>query len=871
MSADDEILSLKCPEVVEFTLRGRRPEASKRAGVTSTVRLQTSPDTRWRLTLDGAEHEPGVVTTSPLLFEQTAYHAELIVHEPYDAAPGVLRVGGRGVRVRPRKVRGCSLWVCPINFGSEVGFVDVEFEAGGVALFRLRVEVFPAKLDYRTDYLALRADIQKQVRALIFAARGRTFQLGQTSARPQETEVEWLTMLRHEFEALQRAVRVIVGQPMRELHREREIVRGDRPHRADKASLAYLRTNPQSCRLHPAGHIRARGARYEATRLAVSRKSLTVDTPENRYVAAALRLIERRVRRDIAQFGGERGDGPFAEWIELLSRVERAVRRWLDTTFLAEIAHDVAMPRPTLALHLKPGYREFFSAHAALSRSIDLQGNLLEMREKDLSTLYELWCFIALANLIGRVSGMQLRTPTWLRVEQRRTVLELKRGQTSVLEWDAGEGQTVRVVYNLEDKTPTGAFRPDNTLEIFKREGYEPFRYIFDAKYRLADDADYVRTHDAPGPPVDAINRMHAYRDQLVRPPGSARLQPPPGASSTLWGLGQRPYLQQTVYAVVLYPYNGAHRGETPNRFEGSIDEVGIGGLPFLPSHTRQVETLLRRIIAASPETVEDAAPELTGVRGRAVIEKAHTWGIVADVWSREMLAYITAARVYPLAFGDKNPLRLRAEFVVFHQRGAEFGDAQGVALEAAIRGLRFGPRSQIAPPPPHREGELPEDLCIWFELDAVQPLRERLPDSGPRRFGVTTRLALEAARDVSELALIREPERRFVDECRRVGWRVRVDDATDAQGDSFDPAGLRLRFEVDLGDETRDAAPVTITFDVTRGEFCTTDASPLFAWSALMSRAQRCLDRVREHAQGHRCAEATASPLFELAPQRVR
>ena len=147
---------------------------------------------------------------------------------------------------------------------------------------------------------------------------------------------------------------------------------------------------------------------------------------------------------------------------------------------------------------------------------LEVGGGPLELPEKDLATLYELWCFVALASILRQELGLTPRPPTWLRVTQRRVALELVQGRTSVLSLERDGEECVRVVYNREDSTPTGSCRPDNTLEIFKHGEKRPFRYVFDAKYRLQDDPDYVRTYQAPGPPPDAIHRMHAYRDQIV-------------------------------------------------------------------------------------------------------------------------------------------------------------------------------------------------------------------------------------------------------------------------------------------------------------------------------------------------------------------
>ena len=149
-----------------------------------------------------------------------------------------------------------------------------------------------------------------------------------------------------------------------------------------------------------------------------------------------------------------------------------------------------------------------------------------------------LWCFVALANILRSELNLTPRPPTWLRYEQRRVALELTRAAKLGARIGAREetcsGSPI-IDWTLRS---TGACQPDNTLEIFKRDNGSSFRYIFDAKYRLQDDPEYLRAHHAPGPPPDSIHRMHAYRDQIVEEHAGAMNNALP--ESTVWDLGYR-------------------------------------------------------------------------------------------------------------------------------------------------------------------------------------------------------------------------------------------------------------------------------------------------------------------------------------------
>jgi hypothetical protein len=359
---------------------------------------------------------------------------------------------------------------------------------------------------------------------------------------------------------------------------------------------------------------------------------------------------------------------------------------------------------------------------------------------------------------------------------------------------------------------------------------------LFDAKYRLQDDPEYILTHGAPGPPPDAVYRMHAYRDQIVAEQAFA----PPGrsAEATVWDLGYRQWVQQTVGAFVLYPYAGAdaHR----NRFVESIGKVGVGGVPFLPSRRGEVTKLLQRIIAMSVDAVEDTAVELSTVDERQRIEWAHEYGLIAIVPTREQLDYILRAGIYHTPYDRHRRwgLRLRAEFILFLLSDSMFPGESGVVYQAGIRSVNFGERREIDPPAPvSQRGSSDTERYVWFTLDDREAVTPPLPYAGRApNFAFTTRLAFKEAKNVAELLLVREPERRFYHECRNEGFEVEVFDELGGREQVFDIDQLRLRFSV----SRPGGLPVSVRFDPATARFRAPNIE--FTWSDLMFRPAECL-----------------------------
>ena len=841
MKPEAELLSLSLPGLAEFTILGPWPKERSMAtpALAKTVLTPVAQSAPFQL---GILSEPAAgercLATVPFLFEQTTYQFNLALHGSEKLSVRFL-LRGHDLLSNRKQIGTQRVYSIPVNFQSEVGYTDIELWFGEQRMFALRLEVFPTKLDYRTDLLELRADLQMEVRALVFELYGRTFQTLHRAPGRRPKDIEWLTLLRSEFRKLTKALEIIIRSPLQRVQVTHLLDRSQRPVRTSTEVRDYLRRNAGKCVRAARGHFTTDGREWRSPQIPRVSKQLTPDTPENRYVAATLGRMRGRLRRLQAQLAGVRTTQRFDSWCSFLAEAEEKLRGFQTRTFLGRFSSSAIHAAPTLALHLTPGYREFFSSSLALDSMLEVGGGPLELPEKDLATLYELWCFVALSSILREELGLTPRPPSWLRVTQRRVAVELFKGKASVLSMEKDGKECLRVVYNREAPTPTGSCYPDNTLEIFKHGEKQPFRYVFDAKYRLQDDDDYVRTHNAPGPPADAIHRMHAYRDQIVAeqaPRSDGR-----SSGATVWDLGFRQYVQQTVGAFVLYPYAGADADR--NKFVQAIEKVGVGGVPFLPSRRGEVTNLLKRIIAMSADAVEDTAIELSTVEERQRIEWAHEYGLIAIVPSREQLDYVLAHGIYhsPYDKHRKWGLRLRADFILFLLSDSRFPGQSGVAYQAEIRSVHFGERGEIAPAPPvSRRGAGDTDRYIWFTLGERQPVSPALTYTGqPPRFAFTTRLAFRQAQNVAELLLIREPEYRFYRECRLAGLDVAVYDESRGDDQVFDISQLNLRFVV----SQKDGSKTNVRFNPATARF--TSGETMFTWSELMFRPENCLARI--------------------------
>lgn len=784
-------------------------------------------------------------TCEPFLFEETTYECIVeILAGNIQQKQFSIASRGRQLSDTPGKLGNSNIYTCQMNFGSQIGYLDLDFCFDNVPVLKLGLEVFPSKLDYRRDLWQIRADLEHEVRDLAFAIGRLTYHQAKQHREVKAGQIEWLENLRQLFSQLEKAFNRIKIAPRYTIYTDEKIRKVSHPTRTGASVRRFIKAHAAECVPAKKGHFRAYGEEWRIRVLPGERKRLMYDIVENRYLKWVLQTLLKQVRKNGRAFRSQRfqANSTVQEWTSLLNKTEQRLRFYLESAFLKECKSDLLAPPQSLALHLAPGYREFFTTFLDILTGLRISGGPFELSEKDLAILYEMWCFIKLGNILRKKFAIQT-VPEWFKTGRKGIGVALQKGKTSELSLKSVKGETIRLLYNLEERTPTGNKYPDNILEIKKSGSTTGFHYIFDAKYRLCDDENYVKTYKAPGPPVDTINRMHAYRDQIV-----AEVKSPidsPDNNSLLWDWGRRKYIQKGIAGFILFPYTGPDA--THNMFFQSINKVGIGSLPFLPGQTRYVEHLLEQLVCSSGESEEDRAVELYSADEKKRIAWSYQYGLVAIVRHPQQLDYILKQRIYHIPYTRLRGVRLRADFLLFFQSKTRFGKNAGIRYRAKVKSFQVGQRTEIHPAPPWSGHS--NNLYVWFTLDEVQRLPNPIPASEkgyPTYFRVTTRLAFEEANTIEELSLIREPERRLYHELQRAGFTVQVREDTKKKTPTYNIEDLKLIFRISQGNET----PVYVRFDQQKGVFFS-GGKKLFNFEDLMFEAEKCVEKIQDLLKG--------------------
>lgn len=525
---------------------------------------------------------------SPLFFEQQNY--EIIIQHDGTKNVEFWHVN-RSLRESVEPVYGAdnessNLLSGVINFRGNIGLSELVVKIDGRDYLTIVLEVYPIKLDYKEDYIALLDDLTKEVYNLIFEFLRETYTGFQIGTEKSNSLVEFWEIIKHIFADYIKAADMIISQPHHVLEKQYNVVPAYKFPKTDNKSLRWLATHSQ--------HVKKDAQGYHIDKVLSVKKVVTYDTKENRFTKFILQSAVKRLdefRKSYLAMDRVKEKGPDETVMKELNHMMAGINRRLNSSFFKSVSDFNGQSQLLLVFTMAPGYRDLFRYYMMLQHGLSLAGDIYHMSVKDLAEIYEYWCFVKLNSLLKK--KYKLTSKDIIRINSTGlfvTMVKSKRKSKVTYQTEAGE--KIELSYNPSGLFPTGPQKPDNVLSIEKQGAGIKYQYVFDAKYRVnpaLPDSYYSRNiSGTPGPEEDDINTMHRYRDAIVSDHNKTT-----------------PYERIMFGAYVLFPlskHNHDIEEYKNHKFYKSIQDVNIGGLPFLPSTTDYVETLLDELINAKPE-----------------------------------------------------------------------------------------------------------------------------------------------------------------------------------------------------------------------------------------------------------------------------
>lgn len=537
------------------------------------------------------------IDTQALFFEQTDYNITVRSHnnEKLGFKSNSSIIDGQVDAVFENEQ---SMLSGTINYANNIGYSDLLFYVNDRLDLKVRIEVFPSKVDYQDDYKEMMSDIDRMASESLLDFMRRTYNVFVPNHTRNEVPAVFFTVLQGIYDKYLNALNRIAAVPHHKLESTYEVLPSHKVKRTDTRSVKWLLNHPEYAK-RESGQVRVE-------RLLSVKKHITYDTQENRFV----RFIVKATLKKIAVFSNKykasvkNPDPDILKWIQ---KVNQNLNRFLSNSFLSEVSEYNSMQSMSLVFGMAPGYRELYKCYLILQNGISMGGDVFNMSVKDTAQLYEYWCFLKLYEILN--DHYRLKSDSIIKVDRTGVTVDLKKGRESTIEFEnRNTGEKITLSYNpKETKTQTVTQKPDNILELEKKGAQNSYKYVFDAKYKIEmnpDDSYYPDKN--PGPKVEDINTMHRYRDAIV-----SKIESRFVYEKTMFG------------AYILFPYSNEEEYRN-HQFYKSIDSVNIGGLPFLPSAVSLVSDLLDKLIADSPDTAFEHTSFPVGIESKL---KTEDWG----------------------------------------------------------------------------------------------------------------------------------------------------------------------------------------------------------------------------------------------------
>lgn len=468
-----------------------------------------------------------------------------------------------------------------LNYGNEIGKSEIVINYlmgnGERRSFRFTFDVLSTKLNYHEHWREIIQGIEQEYRMLSIDFLKKTFHSFEISDIEDTTHdlIWWqiFTPLRKEFTS---SCKMILDRPRHRLKGHYEYQRAEKIKR-----FTPLLEN---------AYARFRNATNHLYRVEVP--TLNNDTFENRFLKFALQSLSDKHKSLASQILQHPNITD-----ERRREIESAVEE-MDALnfhpFFRTVGPFKGVTHESLILQNDTHYSNVYRTWLILQQSYSLNEGLHNLETKDIATLYEIWCYIQLKEIVRTQLGDGIEIDNESRVEMNGIFgSELGKGDKSRILFRNGDVELAELIYNPTQGdndhrdinidnlvSRTVPQKPDIVLRLTKKEPESDLKltYLFDAKYRIDGK---VKGIDVP--PEDAINQMHRYRDAIYY------------TEHDKHGLKK-----EVIGGYILFPGDGSPANMQVARFYKSIDDVNIGAFPLRPKdkeNRKLLEEFINRLL----------------------------------------------------------------------------------------------------------------------------------------------------------------------------------------------------------------------------------------------------------------------------------
>lgn len=478
-----------------------------------------------------------------------------------------------------------------INFGNDLGKSNLVLrytKENQVGEINFQFEVFPIKLNYKSDYEKIVSDIEKEYPYLVLDFLRKTYSSFKTGSSPN-TDLIWWQVFGGLYNDFIHSSKFILNKPHSRIIRQIKYVKADRISNWTTTLEEEYSQNK---------HLPNNSYRSEY-------KTLSTNTSENKFFKHAVFHTLRRYKKVKSFIEKGFASSITASFKSELAIIEKRFETISANPFFRSIDDFQGIKQESLVLQKATGYSTIYKSWIMLNNGLKFLEGIQKIELKNIADLYQIWCFLEIKTVLQNLLGKD--NPDDIDLAEIKIddfVFKIERGVKSKVSYNKANGEVIDLFHDFSYETDqnqrvksfTVNQRPDIVLRITKNDLKEKYvlTYLYDAKYRLASD----EKETSPDLPTeDSINQMHRYRDAIYYV-NKEKTKPE----------------KEVIGAYILFPGSGEIESIKNLDYYKSIASVNIGAFPLRPNdYTNRslLEDHFKTIIGLETESVlNDVSPQ---------------------------------------------------------------------------------------------------------------------------------------------------------------------------------------------------------------------------------------------------------------------
>ncbi len=632
--------------------------------------------------------EPPVNKTHPLIFENKDYFIGITFKEKKSIKSPFIYSKLKEVEEKFFYRSELGFLAGTINFGNDLGKSNLVLRYTKEKVLQeinLQFEVFPIKLNYRSDYDKIISDIEKEYPYLVLDFLKKTYTSFKTGSTPN-TDLIWWQVFGGLYEDFIKSSKFILNKPHNRIIRKINYVKADR----------IIKWTPALEEEHfEFKYLPNKIYRTEY-------KSLTTNTSENKFFKYAVFKTLKRYKRVKLFIESRFGNVITNSFREEITSIERQLEIISANPFFRIIDGFQGIKQESLVLHKATGYSTIYKSWIMLNSGLRFLEGIQKIELKNIADLYQIWCFLEIKSVLQKLLDKENPDDIDLaEIQIDDFVFKIERGVKSKVSFVQNNGEIIELFHDFSYETSTNrnvkSFtvnqRPDIVLRITKNDLKENYvlTYLYDAKYRLASDE---KEGALDLPPEDAINQMHRYRDAIYYV-NKDKIKPE----------------KEVIGAYILFPGSGSIDSIKNLDYYKSINTVNIGAFPLRPNdyiNRLLLEEHLKKILGLDTESVlNEVSPQKENS-----YESPNPYVLIGFVPSEDHIICFENSEKPFYFSGEKKPTRFGFNNLKYF---APYIKEKGVKDYYEIQAYDIVKRNQIQNAPIGRSEDNSERLVIWL------------------------------------------------------------------------------------------------------------------------------------------------------------